>query len=100
MAFVPVHGRMIMHALPVELLTPVGRVLRGCQGVQLGPTAVALLIPVINVSASRRSLWRSMPEAVGQGVLACGGISLALRAVDDKGLEVPTAASAAARSTT
>ncbi len=56
-----------MQALPVELLTPVVRVARGRHGVQLGPTAAALLIPVINISASRRALSRSLPQGSRPG---------------------------------
>ncbi len=70
-----------MQALPAELLTPAIRVLQGRQGVQLGPTAVALLIPVINISASRRALSRSVPRDSQPG-----------RALDVVGLALPTLA--------
>jgi hypothetical protein len=72
---------MTMQALPVELLTPVVRVVRGRHGVQLGPTAAALLIPVINVSASRRALSRSVPQGSRPG-----------RALDVVALALPTLA--------
>ncbi len=70
-----------MQALPAELLTPAIRVLQGRQGVQLGPTAVALLIPVINVSASRRALSRSVRRGSRPG-----------RALDVVALVLPTLA--------